>query len=66
MHDIASAFSQSYAEACRKFVAAAKERALPLETHVHPSLRGIGDETLAVDVAHWGKRDAPGLLLVSH
>jgi len=65
MHDIASAFSQSYAEARQKFVTAAKSLALPLEAHVHPRLRGIGDEPLSVDVAHWGRPDAPGLLLIT-
>ena len=47
--DIIAAFSQTYAEARAKFLAAAKARGLAVESHVHPSARGVDGEELAVD-----------------
>lgn len=65
MDDIASAFSQSYAEARRKFVDAAAGRALGMESHVHPLKRGAEGEELSIDLARWGASDAAGLLLIT-
>jgi hypothetical protein len=57
-------FSQSYAEARGKFLAAAEAAGLDVHSHVHPLL-GRDGETLAMDVARFGPADAPRLLLVS-
>lgn len=59
-----AAYSESYAEARGKFLAAAEAAGLDVETHAHPLL-GRDGETLALDVVHEGPRDAPSLLLVS-
>jgi hypothetical protein len=57
-------FSQSYSEARAKFLAAAEQAGLVVESQVHPLL-GRDGETLAMDVARDGSKDAPGLLIVS-
>ena len=57
-------FSQSYAEARDKFVAATRVRGLGVETHVHP-LTGRDGEMLAMDVARDGPRNAKSLLVIS-
>jgi hypothetical protein len=57
-------FSQSYSEARAKFLAAAEQAGLVVESQVHPLL-GRDGETLAMDVARDGPKDAPGLLIVS-
>ena len=57
-------FSQTYAEARGKFIAAAEAADLDVESHLHP-LRGRDDETLAMDVVLAGPRDARELLLIS-
>ena len=57
-------FSQSYAEARSKFLAAADAARLDVASHIHP-LRGRDDETLAMDVALDGAADARALLIVS-
>ena len=57
-------FSQSYAEARTKFLAAADAAGLDVASHIHP-LRGRDDETLAMDVALDGPTDARALLIVS-
>ena len=57
-------FSQSYAEARTKFLAAADAAGLDVASHIHP-LRGRDDETLAMDVALDGPADARALLIVS-
>lgn len=57
-------FSESYAEARGKFLAAAEAAGLDAGHHLHPLL-GRDGETLALDVVHEGARDAPALLLVS-
>src|SRR5438874_1243555 len=62
--DIIAAFSQTYAEARAKFLAAAKARGLAVESHVHPSARGVDGEELAVDVATLGPANAASLLCV--
>src|SRR5437763_10955769 len=57
-------FAQTYAQARDKFLAAADAAGLDVESHVHP-LRGRDDETLAMDVALDGAKDAPRLLIVT-
>jgi hypothetical protein len=57
-------FSQSYAEARDKFLAAAEAADLDVETHPHPML-GRDGEALAMDVVRDGARDASALLIVS-
>jgi len=57
-------FSQSYAEARGKFLAAAAAAGLPVQSHAHPLL-GRDGEALAMDVARFGPADAPAVLLVS-
>ena len=61
---ILAAFSQSYAEARAKFIAAANTRGLTVESHVHPSARGIDGEALSVDAAILGPADGASLLCV--
>jgi len=58
------AFSQSYAEARGKFVAAAERVGLDVEPHLHPLL-GRDDETLALDVVREGPAQADALLILS-
>lgn len=62
--DAASAFSQTYAEARAKFVAAAEDAGLDAQAHAHPLL-GRDGETLAMDVVRDGPADARALLIVS-
>lgn len=62
--DAASHFSRSYAEARSKFLAAAEAADLDVESHAHPLL-GRDGETLALDVALEGARDAKSLLILS-
>jgi hypothetical protein len=57
-------FSQSYAEARSKFLAAADAANLDVESHVHPML-GRDGEPLAMDVSRDGPRDAHSLLIIS-
>ena len=60
----AAHFSQSYAEARGKFLAAAEAAGLDAKAHAHP-LPGRDDELLAMDVAHFGPDDADSLLVLS-
>ena len=60
----AAAFSQSYAEARKKFLSAAATAGLSVQSHVHP-LAGRDGEPLAMDVARAGPADATGLLVLS-
>jgi hypothetical protein len=60
----AAAFSQSYAEARSKFLAAAEAAGLDAQSHLHPLL-GRDGETLAMDVVRDGPPDAARLLLIS-
>jgi hypothetical protein len=62
--EMLNAFSQSYAEARRKFLAAAGEAGLEVTSYRHP-LHGVGTEELALDVALDGAPDADKLLIVS-
>ena len=57
-------FSPSYKEARAKFIAAAEACRLDVQSHVHPML-GREGETLALDVALDGARDARSLLIIS-
>jgi hypothetical protein len=57
-------FSQSYAAARGKFLAAAEAAGLDVESHAHPML-GRDGELLAMDVVLEGPRDARSLLIVS-
>jgi Protein of unknown function (DUF2817) len=57
-------FSQSYAQARSKFLAAAESAGLDVQSHVHPLL-GRDGETLAMDVVRDGPADATRLLLLS-
>ncbi len=57
-------FAQSYAEARRKFVAAATAAGQEPVAHPHPLL-GRDGELLAMDVARFGPADAPSLLILS-
>ena len=59
-----AAFSQSYAEARGKFIAAAEAAHLDVQTHRHPML-GRDGEPLAMDVVRDGPADAPAVLLIS-
>jgi hypothetical protein len=57
-------FAQTYAEARRKFLAAAEAAGLDVQSHPHPLL-GRDGEPLAMDVARDGPADAPAVLLLS-
>ena len=57
-------FSQSYAEARGKFLAAAEAAGLDVQSHAHPLL-GRDGEALAMDVVRDGPADAAALLVVS-
>jgi hypothetical protein len=61
---IESLFAQSYAEARRKFLAAATAAALPVQSHLHP-YPGRDGEELAMDVARAGPADAQRLLIIT-
>ena len=60
----AEPFSQSYAEARRKFLAAAEAAGLDVQSHPHPML-GRDDEALAMDVVRDGPADAAAVLVLS-
>ncbi len=57
-------FSQSYAEARAKFLAAVDAAGLDVESHPHPML-GRDGEPLAMDVVFEGPRDARSLLIIT-
>ena len=57
-------FSQSYAEARARFIAAAEAAGLDVESHAHPML-GRDGELLAMDVVRDGAKDAASLLILS-
>jgi hypothetical protein len=60
----AAHFSQTYAEARGKFLAAAEAAGLDAESHAHPLL-GREGEPLALDVVRDGPADARAVLLLS-
>src|SRR6188472_2882491 len=62
---LAAAFAPTYAEARRRFVAAAQARSLAVERHVHPQVRGARGEDLSIDVALLGDPHAPALLVIT-
>ncbi|WP_395698755.1 M14 family metallopeptidase [Aquabacterium sp.] len=62
--DVEALFSQSYAEARAKFIAAAEGARLDVESHVHPML-GRDGEQLAMDIVRDGPADAKGVLILS-
>ncbi len=64
MGDAAHWFSQSYAEAREKFLAAADAASLDVHSHAHPML-GRDGEALAMDIARLGPADAPAVLMLS-
>lgn len=64
MDTIVESFSQSYAEARRKFLQACEEARLDVEQHPHPML-GRDGEILALDVCREGRRDAEHVLILS-
>lgn len=57
-------FSQTYAEARRKFLDAAAQAGLAVQSHVQP-LPGHDGEELATDVVLEGPPDAAGLLMIT-
>lgn len=57
-------FAPSYAEARRRFVAAASGRGARLEAHVNPCGRGLDGEALAADVAVFGPADARDVVML--
>ena len=61
---VTAAFSQSYAEARAKFLAATEAAGLEVNSHVHPLL-GRDGEQLAMDVVRDGAADAKRVLIVS-
>lgn len=58
------AFAGSYAQARRKFLAAAVDAGVPVQSWVHPLKGGEGEE-LAMDVVRDGPADAAALLVLS-
>jgi len=58
------AFSDSYAEARRKFVEAARRAGAKLTSYKHPSERGPGGEALYLDVSVLGPGDASRIFVV--
>jgi Protein of unknown function (DUF2817) len=62
--DASQYFSQSYAEARKKFLAAADAADLDATEHLHPML-GRDGEPLAMDVVREGPADAASLLVIS-
>lgn len=64
MSDPRDLFADSYREAREKFLAAADAAGLDAHAHVHPMV-GRDGETLAMDTALFGHRDADALLIVS-
>lgn len=65
MHDFASHFSGSYAQARRKFLDAAADCGASVESFEMPEHRGALGETLAMDVARLGAADARKLIIMS-
>ncbi len=62
---LAAAFAPTYAEARRRFLAAAQARSLAVERHVHPHARGASGEALAIDAVLLGDPHAAALLVVT-
>lgn len=64
MIDSIDAFSKSYAEAREKFLSAAADAKLAVQSHNHPLLGRDGEE-LALDVVREGAPDADNVLIIS-
>lgn len=64
MNAVADAFAGSYAQARRKFLDAAADAGLSVDTRLHP-LKGSEGEELAMDVVRDGPADAGALLILS-
>ena len=64
MSDIHSAFSTRYSQAREKFLQAADQVGLPVDSLLHP-LKGRDGEDLAMDVVLDGPADARHLLILS-
>ena len=62
--NVSANFSQSYAEARGKFLAAAEAAGLDVQSHMHPML-GRDGEPLAMDVVRDGPLDASKVLVIS-
>jgi hypothetical protein len=58
-------FSQSYAQARNRLLAAAQALGLAVESHVLPDLAGIDGDTLAMDVALLGPAEPQRLLVLT-
>ena len=61
---VEAAFSQRYREAREKFLQAAHQAGLSVQSHQHP-LQGRDGEDLAMDVVRDGPADARAVLLLS-
>lgn len=61
---VEAAYSHSYAEARQKFLAAARDAGLAVQSHRHP-LKGRDGEELAMDVVRDGPAAAQAVLIVS-
>lgn len=59
-----AAFSNSYAEARKKFIEAARRAGGKLASYQHPSERGPGGEALCLDVSVLGPGNAPRVFVV--
>jgi hypothetical protein len=64
MADVQGAFARSYAQARSKFLQAADDAGLSVESKVHPH-KGLEGETLAMDVARDGHPNASRLLVLT-
>lgn len=64
MSGMSEAFAGTYAQARRKFLDAAADAGLQVESWLHP-LKGSEGENLAMDVARDGPADASALLILS-
>ena len=58
-------FALSYAEARANFLSAAVRRGIAVQSHCHPTRRGVDGEELAMDVLRIGAPAARALLVVS-
>ena len=61
---VIEAFSETYAEARRRFLDLVAERGAQLESVPHPTERGADGEELAIDVATFGDPEAAKTFLV--
>ena len=62
---INSHFSSSYRAARKKFLAATKGLGCEVQSHVHPSERGVAGEVLAMDVVHIGPAKPRAMVIIS-